>query len=83
MVGEIVVKSPYELYEANVPERAVLSYVSRSSAVSCAMRKAWAGAQKAAEVALRYLPTNATAHYMRGLVHEEHGELGEAIVNNT
>ena len=63
-----------------MPERAVLSYVSRSSAVGCAMRKAWAGAQKAAEVALKYLPTNATAHYMRGLVHEENGELGEAIV---
>jgi tetratricopeptide (TPR) repeat protein len=63
-----------------LPERAVLSYIARSEAVACAMQKAWPGAQKAAELALSHLSTNATAHYMRGLVHEEQDELGKARI---
>jgi tetratricopeptide (TPR) repeat protein len=63
-----------------LPERAVLSYIARSEAVACAMQKAWPGAQKTAERALSHLSTNATAHYRRGLVHEEQDELGKARI---
>jgi hypothetical protein len=42
------------------------------------MQKAWPGAQKMSERALSHLSTNATAHYMRGLTHEEQDELGKA-----
>jgi hypothetical protein len=56
----------------------VLSHIARSEAVACAMQKAWPGAQKMSERALSHLSTNATAHYMRGLTHEEQDELGKA-----
>jgi len=67
--------------DTTLPERAVLSYVHRSMAVGHAVKKTWHCARASTDMALRRMPTNATAHYMRGLVHEELGELGEACVS--
>lgn len=56
---------------ATVPVRAVLSYIERNKGVGYIMQQQWKEAAAALTVSLRQLPTNATAYYIQGCIHQE------------
>jgi len=63
----------------NIPECSVLSYIARNIGVAHAVEGAWAHAGEAWKKAIEDLPTNATAHYLRGCFNLEQGSYKEGI----
>jgi len=62
----------------SLPERSVLSYIERNLGVNLAMLGEWTKATGHFTTAIRLLPTNATAQYLRGVAFQEEGEFAKA-----
>eukprot|EP00747_Dinoflagellata_sp_TGD_P209402 gnl/TRDRNA2_/TRDRNA2_82799_c1_seq1.p1 gnl/TRDRNA2_/TRDRNA2_82799_c1~~gnl/TRDRNA2_/TRDRNA2_82799_c1_seq1.p1 ORF type:complete len:257 (-),score=40.63 gnl/TRDRNA2_/TRDRNA2_82799_c1_seq1:51-770(-) len=68
-------------YLADLPERAVRSYVERNFGVCCAMESNWPRAEDHWRKAVDLLPTNASAHYLEGCYYQVTGSCGLGILS--
>lgn len=61
-----------------LPEGSVLSYIDRTLGVNAALHGNWSNASNHFKDALKKFPTNATAHYLKGVCLQEDGKFSEA-----
>lgn len=73
-----MVQPPQTQSADTVPERAVLSYITRNLGVGQMMQQRWREAAALLTVSLQLLPTNATAHYVQGMLRQEQKYFTEA-----
>mmetsp|Transcript_1966 Transcript_1966/g.5726 ORF Transcript_1966/g.5726 Transcript_1966/m.5726 type:complete len:669 (+) Transcript_1966:144-2150(+) len=73
-----LIKVPASFDPSVLPECSVLSYIERTLGVNCALHDNWAKASTHFNEALRKCPTNASAHYLRGVCLQDQDKFGEA-----